>query len=203
MPRRPDLARRTELARAAFEVLRERGMQTAMRELADALGIKRPTLYFYFRDLGAVFETLLDQAMHALTETALARARAHDHPIDRLCAVIDGALAFHRDQPQLFAGFLQLWALSGRGPSSALDRTRYGMRAARDGLVAELRAGIARKDVRPCDPERIVDLVLAVVEGTAMHHTLGLAPIDDAAGELIRRVLEPLRAPARRRRTRP
>ena len=57
MPRRPDQARRAELAQAAFDVLRARGMQTSMRELADALGIKRPTLYFYFPDLGAVFET--------------------------------------------------------------------------------------------------------------------------------------------------
>src|SRR5689334_25097962 len=99
MPRRPDLARRAQLARAAFDVLRERGMQTTMRELADALGIKRPTLYFYFRDLGAVFETLLDETARALTETALARARAHDHRIDRLCAVIDAELAFTRDRP--------------------------------------------------------------------------------------------------------
>jgi AcrR family transcriptional regulator len=202
MPRRPDLARRAELARAAFDVLRERGMQTPMRELADALGIKRPTLYFYFRDLGAVFETLLDPTIPALTETVLARARAHAHPIDRLCAVVDAALALHRDRPHLLAGFLQLWALGGRDPSSALDRARRGVRAACDTLVGELRVGIARKEVRACDPERIVDLVLAVVEGTAMHHALGMAPIDDAASELIRRVLEPLRAPGRRRRTR-
>src|SRR4029079_12839826 len=56
MARRPDLLRRTELAHAAFEVLRTRGMQTSMRELAEALGVKRPTPYFYFPDLGAVFE---------------------------------------------------------------------------------------------------------------------------------------------------
>ena len=44
MPRRPDLERRSQLARAAFDVLRTRGVQTSMRELADALGVKRPTL---------------------------------------------------------------------------------------------------------------------------------------------------------------
>lgn len=203
MPRRPDLARRAELAHAAFDVLRARGMQTPMRELAGALGIKRPTLYFYFPDLGAVFETLLDHATRALTETMLVRARAHDHPIDRLCAVVDAALAFHRDRPQLVAGFLHLWALGGREPASALDRARQGMRGARDALVGDLRAAIARKEVRACDPEAIVDLALAVVEGTAMHRALGMEPIDDAAGELIRRVLEPLRAAGRRRRARP
>ena len=66
MPRRPDLARRSDLARAAFDVLQNRGMQTSMRELADALGVKRPTLYFYFPDLGAVFETVLDQMYQGL-----------------------------------------------------------------------------------------------------------------------------------------
>ena len=67
MARTPDLARRAELARAAFEVLRTRGVQTSMRELADALGVKRPTLYFYFPDLGAVFESVLDETYRDMT----------------------------------------------------------------------------------------------------------------------------------------
>jgi TetR/AcrR family transcriptional regulator len=203
MPRRTDLARRAELARAAFEVLCARGMQTSMRELADALGIKRPTLYFYFPDLGAVFETVLDQRYQALTEAVQARVREHDHPIDRLRAVIDATLAFHRDRPQLIGGLLRLWALGGRDVSAVLDRERRGVLAARDALVADLRAGIARKEVRPCEPERIIDLVLAVIEGAVVHHVLGIARTDDATEELARRVLEPLRAQRRRKRTRP
>ena len=70
MPRRPDLTRRAELAAAAFEVLRTRGVGTSMRELADALGVKRPTLYFYFPDLGAVFETVLEQNPRSRAERA-------------------------------------------------------------------------------------------------------------------------------------
>ncbi|HEU4731929.1 MAG TPA: TetR/AcrR family transcriptional regulator [Kofleriaceae bacterium] len=203
MPRRPDLARRAALARAAFEVLRTRGMQISMRELADALGIKRPTLYFYFPDLGAVFETVLDQMYQALTEAVLARVREREHPIDRLRAVIDGTLAFHRERPQLISGLVQLWALGGRDLSSVLERERRGVLAARDALVADLRVGIARREVRPCDPERIVDLVLAFIEGAVVHHMLGIARNDDATDELARRVLEPLRAQRRRKRARP
>src|SRR3954471_5099471 len=98
MPRRPDLTRRAELAQAAFDVLRTRGIQTSMRELADALGVKRPTLYFYFPDLGAVFETVLDQTYQALAELVVARVAAVAHPLDRLRAVVDATLAFHRDR---------------------------------------------------------------------------------------------------------
>ncbi|HEX2686854.1 MAG TPA: TetR/AcrR family transcriptional regulator [Kofleriaceae bacterium] len=209
MPRRRDLARRAELARAAFEVLRARGMQMSMRELADALGIKRPTLYFYFPDLGAVFETVLDQMYQAVTETVLSRVREHEHPIDRLRAVIDATFAFHREQPQLIGGLFQLWALGGRDLSAVLDRERRGVAAARDALVADLRAGIARKEVKPCEPERVVDLVLAFVEGTVVQHVLGIARTDDTPDdttedmidEISRRVLDPLRAGGRRKRS--
>lgn len=199
MPRRPDLARRSELAHAAFEVLRARGMQTSMRELADALGLKRPTLYFYFPDLGAVFESVLDQMYRALAEAVVARTQLVDHPLDRLRAVVDATLEFHRERPQLIGALFQLWAVGGRDFTTVLDRERRIVVAARDALVGDLRAGIARKEVLPCDPDRIVDLVLAVVDGVLVHHVLGIARADDVIGELAARVIEPLRPRKRKK----
>jgi AcrR family transcriptional regulator len=199
MPRRPDLARRAELAAAAFEVLRARGVQTSMRELADALGVKRPTLYFYFPDVGAVFETVLDQTYQQLAEYVVARTRTVDHPLDRLRTVVDATIAFHRERPQLIGGLFQLWAVGGRDMATLLDRERRVVYATRDALVADLRAGIARREVRACDPERIVDLVLAVVDGVLVHHVLGIARPDGVIAELAARVIEPLRPPRRRK----
>jgi AcrR family transcriptional regulator len=203
MPRRPDLARRAELARAAFDIVRARGMQTSMRELADALGVKRPTLYFYFPDLGAVFETVLDPMYQSLAETVASQVREHAHPIDRVRAAIDAILGFHRERPQLIAGLLQLWALGGHDRSAVLERERRGMMVARDALIADLRGGIARKEVRRCDPERVVDLVLAFVAGSVVQHVLGIARNDGSSEELARRVLDPLRVQRKRRRGRP
>jgi AcrR family transcriptional regulator len=208
MPRRPDLSRRAELARAAFEVLRARGMQTSMRALADALGIKRPTLYFYFPDLGAVLETVLEQMDQALAQAVLASVAAHTHPIDRLRAVIDTTLAFHRDRPQLIASLLQLWAIGGRDLSIVIARARRGVVAVRDMMITELRAGISRKEVLRCEPERVVDVVLAFIEGAVVHRAIGTGTTSDTAlhatvDELARRVLEPLRAQRRRKRARP
>lgn len=203
MPRRRDLARRVELARAACEVVRARGMQTSMRELADALGVKRPTLYFYFPDLGAVFDAALEPLYHALAAAVLARIQDQTHPIDRLRAAIDATLAFHREQPQLIAGLLQTWALGGRDRTAVLERERRGVRAARDALIADLRGGIARKEVRPCDPEQVVDLALALAGGALVQDALGIAHTEHVGDELARRVLEPLRVQRRRRRGRP
>jgi len=202
MPRRPDLERRSQLAWAAFDVLRTRGMQTSMRELADALGVKRPTLYFYFPDLGTVFETVLDQMYVALAEQVTASIRAVDHPLDRLRAVVDATLAFHRERPQLIGGLFQLWAAGGRDFTTVLDRERRVVVAARGALVADLRGGIARKEILACDPERIVDLVLAVVGGVLVHHVLGIAHAEEVIEELAARVIEPLRPTKRKRKHR-
>lgn len=202
MPRRPDLERRNQLARAAFDVLRTRGVQTSMRELAEALGVKRPTLYFYFPDLGTVFETVLDQTYLALHETVIAKILTVDHPLDRLRTVVETTLAFHRDHPQLIGGLFQLWAVAGRDITTVLERGRRSVVAGRDALVADLRAGIARKEVLPCDPARIVDLVLAVVDGVLVHHVLGIAHADEVFEELAARVIEPLRPTKRKRRPR-
>lgn len=194
MPRRPDLARRAELAAAAFEVLRTRGVvHTNMRELADALGVKRPTLYFYFPDIGAVFESVLDQMYQELAVFVVARTKACEHPLDRLRAVVDATIAFHRERPQLIGGLFQLWAVGGRDLASVLDRERRIVLAARDALVADLRAGITRREIKPCDPERIVDLVLAVVDGVLVHHVLGIARPDGVIEELAARIIDPLR----------
>jgi hypothetical protein len=76
--------------------------------------------------------------------------------------------------------------------------------ASRDALVADLRGGVARKEVLPCDPDKIVDLVLAVLDGVLVHHVLGIARPDGVMEELVERVIEPLRPqkkPKKRRRT--
>jgi len=173
-----------------------------MRELADALNVKRPTLYFYFPDLGAVFETVLDQTYRELAEAVVAGTRTLSHPLDRLQAVVDATLAFHRERPQLIGGLFQLWAVGGRDLHSIVDRERRIVIAARDALVADLRAGIARKEVLPCEADRVVDLVLAVVDGVLVHHVLGIARADDVIAELAERVIDPLRPKKKRKKDR-
>lgn len=199
MPRRPDLQRRAELARAAFEVLRTRGLGTSMSELADAIGVKRPTLYFYFPDVGAVFESVLEQTYQTHAELALARMRAEPTPVDRLLALVDVTVAFHRERPQLIAGLFQLWAMGGRDMATVLERGRRALTATRELLIADLRAGVERREVKPCEPEHVVDLALAVLDGVLVHQVLGLTRSDGAITELRTKIIEPLRVTKRTR----
>jgi AcrR family transcriptional regulator len=193
MPRRPDLARRTELAHAAFEILRARGMQTSMRELAEALGVKRPTLYFYFPDMGAVFEAVLADTYRQVAEAVIVKTKTVEHPLDRLRMFVTATLDFHRERPALIGALFQLWAVGGRDFAAIIDRERRVVLAVREAIVADLRAAIARREVKPCDPERVVELVLAVVDGVLAHHVLGIARADEVVEELVARVIEPLR----------
>jgi AcrR family transcriptional regulator len=199
MPRRPDLHRRAELAQAAFEVLRTRGIGTSMSELADAIGVKRPTLYFYFPDVGAVFESVLEQTYRTHAELALARMRAEPHPVDRLLALVDVTVAFHRERPQLIAGLFQLWAIGGRDMATVLESGRRALTATRELLIADLRAGVERREVKACEPEHVVDLALSVLDGVLVHQVLGIAHSDGAITELRTKIIEPLRVTKRTR----
>jgi hypothetical protein len=96
------------------------------------------------------------------------------------------------------SGLVQLWAMGGRDVEAVLERGRRAVVAARDALIADLRAGVAARQVRPCDPERIVDLVLAVVDGVLVHHVLGIARPDGVIEELAARIIDPLRPTATR-----
>jgi hypothetical protein len=47
--------------------------------------------------------------------------------------------------------------------------------------------------VRVCEPEHVVDLVLAVLDGVLVHQVLGLASSTGPIEELTTKVIEPLR----------
>lgn len=195
MSRPLDHDKRHRLAARAFEVLRARGVhRTSMKELAEALGIKRPTLYFYFKDVGAIFEDVLDHTYRALADhVGAAVAGAGPHPLDRLRAVIDAVLGYHKARPELIGLLFQLWAVGGHDLERVLARERDVVRAVRAQIIAELTAARGRGQVGPCEPERIVDLCLAVLDGALVQKVIGVGVPQHAIDELMARVIEPLR----------
>lgn len=72
MARTVDHKKREEIAQAAFALIRAQGVQsTSMTDIARALGMKRPTLYWYFKDLAAIFEAVLQHMLSDLAQHLL------------------------------------------------------------------------------------------------------------------------------------
>src|SRR5436190_21307954 len=112
MARKLDLVRRSELAARAVAALRARGgHRCTMSELAATLGLKRPTLYFYFRDLGGVFEVAVEDAQRRWVEHVARRTEGVEHPIDQVIAVARATAEFQTQQRDLVVLLFQLWAV--------------------------------------------------------------------------------------------
>ncbi len=209
MARKLDLVRRAELATRAVAALRTRGVRCTMSELAVALGLKRPTLYFYFRDLGAVFEVAFEDAQRKYLEYVAKRLEGVDHPIDGLITIARTTAEYQTGQREQVLLLLQLWAVGGSDPERVLARGRELFDPLRAALVARVADGVAKGSVAPCDPARVVDLVLATLDGTMTAQVVRRAAPGPVVEELVARVLEPLavrvraaRRPPRSSRTR-
>jgi AcrR family transcriptional regulator len=166
-----------------------------MSDLAAALGVKRPTLYFYFRDLGGVFDVVFEDAQRRYLEHVAGRLAGVDHPIDQLATLARATAEHHAGQRDRVVLLFQLWAVGGADPERVIARNRELVEPTRRAMVARVAAGIARGEVAPCDPERLVDLVLATVDGTMVAQVTRHAAAGPIVEELIARVLEPVRLP--------
>ncbi|GIW72315.1 MAG: hypothetical protein KatS3mg102_1857 [Planctomycetota bacterium] len=198
MPRKPDLERRAEIAERAFAFVRAHGIQAAnMRAIARALGMKRPTLYWYYRDLGEIFEAVLERALHKQAAFFAERLQAHEHPVDYLAAYVRAAAAFGRRRRETIIALLQLWAVSrAEDPERILARGRAYTEPIRAGLIERLAEGVRRGLVRPCAPHAIVDAVLAFCDGMAVQRVARNPDLEPALEAFIAAVLEPLRTGA-------
>jgi AcrR family transcriptional regulator len=193
MARKLDMARRTELAARAVAALRARGVhRCTMSDLATALGLKRPTLYFYFRDLAGVLDVALEDTMRRFLDHVMKRSEGIEHPIDQLIAFARASAEFQSGQRDLVVLLFQLWAAGGTDPERLIAKNRESMEPLRAAMIARVADGVARGLVAPCDPARLIDLVQATFDGALVAQVTRRAPPGPVVEEMIERVLEPI-----------
>ncbi len=195
MPRKVDTKRRELIASRAFEVIKEQGVhQTTMSDIAAALNMKRPTLYWYFKDLGAVFDAVLSGHDDQLYKFVLGRLARVDHPVDRLAEVVRATSEFfssHRDEMMVL---FQLWAIACASDPARLERRRRDFIVpVRNALTSELTRGIDRGLVAECDPEVIVDMAMAIIDGAQLQQLIRGTATHPVIEGFCRHTLEPLR----------
>jgi len=165
-----------------------------MSDIAAALGMKRPTLYWYFKDLGSIFEAVLADHQTSLETYVIGRLSGYSHPIDVLEELVRAALDYYEKRNDSIIVLFQLWAVAASSePDRVLEQGRQFLGAIRSRLVALVEAGITQDLVVECDAERLVDLVLATSDGAMVRRVMTSDEVTPIVDGLCEHVLEPLR----------
>jgi len=199
MARTTDHARHEDIAWRAFKAMRRRGVHSVtMSEVAADLGMKRSSLYWYFDSIDAIFLAALERTSRRLVLYVAERVAENSHPVDHIHGWMEATAEFYADDADSRAVLARLWAISSDADSdSGFEGGHALFKAPRDSALSVVRSGLAKGSVHACEPETLVDLCAATVDGLLVqliHHGVhpgaGLAMFREA-------VLKPLaRRPA-------
>lgn len=166
-----EAVRREAIIRAAFEVAgREQLSGLSMRAVAEAAGVSKGLVFFYFSDR----ETLLLALLDWLLETTLVvdepeRGPADGSPVDGLLWLVDreiDKLPADRARVELF---LDYWVLGQRVPDIQ-QRIRAAFDRYREAFLGHAAAVVASSPerYRGVDAESLASAAVSFIEGCAL-----------------------------------
>ena len=165
-----------------------------MSALAEGIDIKRPTLLYYFPERVSIFEQALADLLAEQAVFVVGQLLKHDHPIDQLFAQVCAVHEFHHGRETRVLFLTQALAVAGT------ERTRHiveignqAFEVHRQALTKRLRAGIESGIVHPCDPDALIRICRAAIDGLMVQRVMtncDLAPIHKLLWEGL---LEPLK----------
>jgi len=188
--------RRRQIMDAALKIFAEKGLAATMiSDIAAASDLSYGLIYHYFHDKEELFIALVERAMQGtlhLTEEVMAQPGTPWERLYMLCSeMVDGALT----RPEYFRIMLQ--AQLSESPSSAVRAlmNQYGTRIW--GNIATLiRQGQEAEQVISGDPQELVGLLIAVMQGLSLNQTTAfLEPNSFPHVETIMRFLRPYQPP--------
>ena len=196
MARPVDVERRREMAARAFEVVKERGIhKTTMSDIAKALEIKRPTLYWYFPDLSAVFREVYLELQHEVLTHVTDAMRQESHPIDQLQACLEAAMTFFGERRDVMGGLIQLWAVGSTERESWKAETARLIAPQREFMTKLVEHGIRKGQVESCDAKGLTDTLFMLIDGYNVHAVLDGAEPKEMLRFASENILGPLRIP--------
>ncbi len=181
MARPIDIEKRREIGANAVEFLTQHGLEISTAKLAEGLGLKRPTLLYYFPDRIAIFEQALAELLAEQAVFVVAQMAEHDHPIDQLYAQVRAVHAFHHEREERILFLTQALAVGGK------ERTRriveignQAFESHRQALTQRIRDGIKAGIVADCDADSLIRICRATIDGLMIQRVMtncDLAPV--------------------------
>lgn len=165
-----------------------------MTQLAQALGVKRPTLLYHFPTRGDVVVVALEDLLQEQAMFVLRRIAKHIHPIDRLYARLCAIHEFHKGQEQRMVFLSQ--AVVAIGEQRLAELIEVGNRVFapyRQAQAEHVRRGIEEGTVHPCDVDALMALIRSIADGLLMQRVMTGVPFEPVHEFLWDRVLMPLK----------
>jgi TetR/AcrR family transcriptional regulator len=173
--RHSDVAR--HVARAAARLFAERGYDaTSVREIVEAAGVTKPTLYYYFASKEGLAQELLIRPLRRLVAELDALARGPEEPRAAITAMLAAKFAFCRDDPDR-ARFVYALFFGPLGSGLAVEMAQIG--EAMDALWLAAARRLAAAGLIP--PARVDDCV-AMLRGLIVVTTVDFLYRDAAIG---------------------
>src|SRR5271156_2990960 len=142
------------IARAAARLFAERGYDaTSVREIVEAAGVAKPTLYYYFRSKEGLAQALLTVPLTNLVADLRRIVTTVEAPVRCLEQVIEAQYAFCRDDPDRGRFiYALLFGPLGSEIAGELEPVKDSLRSWTDSAVRRLaEVGIvARNRVEAC-----------------------------------------------------
>lgn len=199
--RRPSPRRRApEIIEAAARVFAERGFHGATtQDIADVLGIRQASLYYYFASKEEALELVCLQGVGDFFEVAKAIASGSGTAAGKLARLVESHLAPLTDRGDFVRVFL-----NERQHLPAESRRRIGKWSRGLERVFEdvLKEGVRRGEFRPdLDTRLAVLAALGMVNAVASWHRSEDVPVDRVSAEFARLIVDGvLKRPKRRSR---
>jgi AcrR family transcriptional regulator len=152
---------------SALAVFAEKGYEGAsVREIIEHAGVTRPVLYYYFKNKEDLFCKLVEfhmERLHAQIDRAISRQTSS---ADRLRTIAVEAFRLAEHSPEVVRLILQVF-FAPNYEKERIDTERLLEMRFRS-LIAVMREGIERGELRPGDPEQYARVFFAIIDGYIM-----------------------------------
>lgn len=159
----------------ARRVFARRGYaEASLREIAEAVGIKTPSLYAHFPSKEALYEAVYAEVIvdHTAFFDELVHTSVELEPLQRLRHLLGGIEAYYHDRSEL-AEFSLRAAVAEYGPIG--ETLREIFLTSETSLAAAVRCayddGVSAGAFAPGDPEGFTALVFVIMEGLFLQLT--------------------------------
>ncbi len=160
-PTRIQLRNRARIREAALDAFSTAGFAGAtLDQIAEAAGLSKPNLLYYFESKDAVYLDLLNELM-AEWLAPLEALDPHGNPLDELLAYIDRKMEMSRDYPResrLFANEIV------RGAPRMGPDLQAGLKPLFDEKCALIRHWMEAGALAPSDPAHLIFSIWAITQ---------------------------------------